>query len=68
MNNQIQIKDLKRGQLIYSNDPGDWYKVYSDAEFVNGVWQVDTTGDGDDVRIFYETETVFLIDRKRIVK
>lgn len=68
MSNQIQIKDLKRGQRICSEDPDDWYVVFSNAELIDGTWQVDTTGSGDDIRIFKDPEVVFLLERLPKVK
>lgn len=54
---EVEIKNLKRGQIVY--DITDYYKVYSDPEFVNGKWQVDTTASSDHAHILYEGHELF---------
>jgi len=40
---KVEIKNLRRGQVIYDEDLDDRYKVYSNPEFKNGKWQVEVT-------------------------
>lgn len=41
----LQIRDLKRNDRI--KDVEDTYRVMSDPEFVNEMWQVETVTGGD---------------------
>lgn len=41
----LRIQDLKRNDHI--KDEEDSYRLMSDPEFVNGMWQVETVTGGD---------------------
>ena len=56
---KIEIKNLRRGQMIYDEDLEDRYKVYSEPEFKNGKWQVEVTTSGDYEWIFYEGDNLW---------
>lgn len=56
---KLAIKDIKRGQRLYDEDPNDFYKAYKDAEFVNGKWQVEVTTGGDHIWFFYEGDNLW---------
>lgn len=54
---KVEIKDLKRGDMVY--DAHDRYKVYSDAQCVDGKWLVDVTSSGDYACLLYEGHELF---------
>lgn len=41
---KIEIKDLKRGQLVYDSE-NSRHRVYAAPEFIDGRWQCETTSD-----------------------
>jgi hypothetical protein len=61
---EIQIKDMKRGDVVY--DLTDSYKAYSDAEFVDGLWQCDTTSSGEYAVILREDRDPELFDNRNL--
>ena len=56
---RVEVKNLRRGQLVYDGDLEDSYRVYSNPEFVNGKWQVEVTTSGDYAWIFYEDDVLW---------
>ena len=51
---RIEVKHLRRGQIVYDLDVDDHYKVYSAPKIVNGQWECETTSSGDYVVVFHE--------------
>jgi hypothetical protein len=54
---RIDISTLKRGEHI--TDGYEYYSVYAEPQQVDGVWQVDTTDDGDRARMFKEGAVIW---------
>lgn len=65
-NNPLGISTLKRGDSI--TDGEDYYKVYSDPEEVDGIWQVDTTCSGDYVKIFKQGDVIWKEESPWLIK
>lgn len=62
---RVEVKSLKRGQIVYDRDIDDYYKVYSAPHVVNGEWEVETTSSGDYVVIFKEGKELWISEAAR---
>jgi hypothetical protein len=56
---KIQIHELKAGQVVYDDDPNDFYRVYSNPKLVDGKWEVEVTTSGDYEWVFHEGDVLW---------
>lgn len=56
---RLEVKNLKKGQTIYDEDPDDSYMVYSAPQLVDGKWEVEVTTSGDYAWVFSEDDKLW---------
>lgn len=56
---RLEVKNLKKGQIIYDEDPNDSYQVYSEPQLIDGKWEVEVTTGGDYAWVFSEDDKLW---------